>query len=190
MSEQPTIQDLLDVYRQAILIEFERKTIEEQRLQAERKAEEHARRRAAAVEELLSHVGRLTQAVEQSNDLMFRLATQYPISDAVQELASEVRQGTRQTNDILELLLEINRLALVHLTSKDKAQKEQIFNLLKRSDKITLHKRLEIYHSNLNLLLEREAKFGGNAPLDLQNQIRDIREKIKELELQFEELEE
>jgi hypothetical protein len=32
---------------------------------------------------------------------------------------------------------------------------------------------LETLHKNLNILREREAKYGGNAPLDLLNQIED-----------------
>jgi len=41
---------------------------------------------------------------------------------------------------------------------------------------------LRTWYKNLNTLLEREASYGGNAPLELLNQIEDIKSRIRELE--------
>lgn len=181
----PTIQDLLDAQRKTLEVEFENKALNEQIKKAKQGAEEHAKRRSAAVEQLLFSVGELIHEVRLSNSLLVKLVTQYPISDAIQELTVEIHRGQKNTNDTLELLLEINRLALVYLTTSDKVAKKQVTDLLRRTDKITLHKRLEIYHANLSLLLEHEAKLGGKPDLELANSIADQRSQIEDLEMQI-----
>lgn len=45
-------------------------------------------------------------------------------------------------------------------------------------NEVELKRRLKLFHRQLNILREREARYGGNAPLDLLNQINDYQTAI------------
>jgi hypothetical protein len=55
-------------------------------------------------------------------------------------------------------------------------------NLMPGRSKESMERQLKINYRNLDELEERRSKFGINAPIDLINQIHDVREEIAHIE--------
>ncbi|MCB0190623.1 MAG: hypothetical protein KDJ65_01620 [Anaerolineae bacterium] len=178
-----SIEALLKQHRELVEAERESKASSDALLDEQRKLTLLEMRRVANIEELLSRVGELIQAVTQQNKLVTKLLSQQPVSSAIAELTDEVQVGMEHIDDSLRLLLEVNR-ALLMSTPKRVEDRDQLVEALKRATNgESIRRQLERHHRRLNRLKEQMAGFGGSlAPASLTIEIEDTEQEIEALE--------
>jgi hypothetical protein len=121
-------------------------------------------------EALAKSYGALQKAFDRARDGMERGVVLEPVYELLRPMVDAIQD----TGTLIILLAR---------HSEDEAITEQAGRLeegLAQIEREGARQRLKVLAKNLNVLLEQEAKFGGNVPLALTNQIDDIKAQIGE----------
>ena len=156
-------------------------------------------RKAQYTEDLKSEVGSLivdVRSLLSTNRDLIRLLEallyQTPLTDAVKEANAATQRILDHVIDLQTLILELLRFVLPNIKGNgDKARLLAAIRDLpghpadvedEGAEVGHIKKLLTLQHQTFRILQEREAKFGGNAPVDVIAGIAEAREKIAGLQ--------
>jgi hypothetical protein len=184
------LDQFIESHRRLIEAERERMDLERERVAAEQKRALSEHRRAAAVEDLLLKVGELTDKVERLIQLITLLVESYPMSEAIRELTTEVRDKLSQSEDRQMLQLDLLHFVLPHVPDRNGRKAEltaQLDRALAQPRIESLAKQITSSKQTLNLLQEQAARHGVDVPVSVLTGIEETKKRIEQLERELNE---
>lgn len=162
---------------------------QEESAMAARKAADYAEQRLAVERGFFMDVGSLLIEVREQNELMRKILTQTPLSEALLEFTSGAEQAIRHINYRLEIVLRFMQSVVPYLSAMGRKEREQLSGQLRKAMNAPRLESLEVqqqeWQASLNTLLEQEAVYGGVPPVELVNRIERAKRRTEEIEIEM-----